>query len=403
MLPFLKEPTRLDEAGGIDGILRAVREHLGMEASFVSQFVNGRRVFRHVHHAEGLKFVEVGDGDPLEESYCHWIAVGRLPELIRNPADHPFTAQLAATKELPVGAHLSVPIRLRDGAIYGTFCCFSRKPDRSLNQRDLSVMRAFADLAAEQIQAEIDRDHDQKLLRSRLRAILDRRDFDIVFQPAIRIDSPQVAFVEAFSRFRPGEPDLSTEAWFEAAHRLGLGVELELLAAQSALACLESLPAGTAMSINLSPATLLSGEMSALVAGVPLDRLIIEVTEHRAIVDYAELAERVDPLRRRGLRLAVDDAGAGYASLKHILSLRPDIIKLDMSLSRGIDGDPVRRALAAALINFAWSIGGDLVAEGVESPAELSTLRDLGIGIVQGHLCARPAALDELALDAIAA
>jgi EAL domain-containing protein (putative c-di-GMP-specific phosphodiesterase class I) len=403
MLPFTRGSTRLDEAGGIDGILRAVREHLGMEASFVSQFTNGRRVFRNVQHADGLKFVEVGDGDPLEESYCHWVAVGRLPELIRNPADHPFSGTLAATRALPVGAHLSVPLRLRDGAIYGTFCCFSRKPDRSLNQRDLSVMRAFADLAAEQIQVDLDRDHDQHLLRSRLRAILDRRGLDIVFQPAVRIDSPDVAFVEALARIDGGEPELSTEGWFEAAHGVGLGIELELLAARTALGYLEALPAGTAMSINLSPATLLSGEMATLVSGVALERLIIEVTEHRAIGDYAEVSEALDPLRRRGLRLAVDDAGAGYASLRHILGLRPDIIKLDMSLSRGIDSDPVRRALAAALIHFAWSIGGELVAEGVESPAELSALRDLGIGIVQGHLCARPAALDELTFDAEAA
>lgn len=403
MLPFTRGSTRLDQAGGIDGILRAVREHLGMEASFVAQFANGRRVFRHVQHAEGLKFIEVGDGDPLEESYCHWIAVGRLPELIRNPADHPFSEQLAATRALPVGAHLSVPLRLRDGTIYGTFCCFSRKPDRSLNQRDLSVMRAFADLAGEQIQLELDRDHDQSLLRSRLRAILDRRDIDIVFQPAVRIDSPQVAFVEALTRIGGGEPELTTEGWFEAAHEVGLGIELELLAARTALAHLDALPNETAMSINLSPATLVSGEMAGLLAGLPLERVIVEVTEHRAIGDYSELTEALEPLRRRGLRLAVDDAGAGYASLKHILNIRPDIIKLDMSLSRGIDTDPVRRALAAALIHFAWSIGGDLVAEGVESPAELSALRDLGIGIVQGHLCARPAALDELTFDAKAA
>ena len=266
----------------------------------------------------------------------------------------------------------------------------------------MATMRAFADLAAQQIQMQTDSEAAQRAKQARIRSVLATRALDIHFQPAVRIDTPQVAFVEALARFRP-EPSRPPDEWFAEAHAVGLGVELELMAARQALGHLAGFPPGTALSINMSPAALISERTLALLAPAPLNRLIIEVTEHSAVERYGELLAALAPLRKRGLRLAVDDAGAGYASLKHILSLRPDIIKLDVSLTRGIDGDPVRRALAAALINFAWSIGGDLVAEGIESPAELSTLRDLGIGIVQGHLCARPAALDELALDAKAA
>jgi len=101
--------------------------------------------------------------------------------------------------------------------------------------------------------------------------------------------------------------------------------------------------------------------------------------------------EALKPLRKRGLRIAVDDTGAGHSSFRHILQMHPDYIKLDMSLSRGIDRDPARRALASALIWFAREIGCKLVAEGVEKASELRTLRDIGVKIVQGHLIARPA------------
>ena len=110
----------------IEQILRAVRKHLGMEVGFVAEFSADRRVFRHVD-ADGDSPIAPGDSDPLNESYCHWIAEGQLPQLIQDPADHPFTMRFAATTTLPVGAHLSVPIRLRDGRTYGTFCCFSRR------------------------------------------------------------------------------------------------------------------------------------------------------------------------------------------------------------------------------------------------------------------------------------
>ena len=387
---------------GIDAILRSVREHLGMEASFVAQFRHGQRIFRNIQTAAGFHFASVGDGDPLEESYCHWVANGTLPELIRDPGDHSFTARLGATKTLPVGAHLSVPIRLRDGEVYGTFCCFSTKADRSLGERDLAVMRAFADLAGQQIQERIDRQRERSLLRAEVKRILSGGRIEMVFQPAVRIDRPDVAFIEALGRF-PASEHASPAGWFDAAHHVGLGLELELLAFDSAIAQLRNLPESTPLSINVSPETLLSKEIRERLDQVPAERLILEVTEHRPVADYGAIGRALDRFREKGLRLAVDDAGAGYASLSHILNLKPDIIKLDISLSRGIDTDPVRRALASAMIQFAWTIGGELVAEGVESPAELAALRDLGVTIVQGHLCARPAPLGELTLDALAA
>ncbi|WP_256681215.1 EAL domain-containing protein [Pseudomonas sp. IC_126] len=135
----------------------------------------------------------------------------------------------------------------------------------------------------------------------------------------------------------------------------------------------------------------------ALLAKQPLHRLMLEVTEHRSIVNYALLAAILEPLRQGGLRLAVDDAGAGYASFRHILKLKPDVIKLDRSLISNVDSDNDTCALAAALIRFAEQTGSNIIAEGVETDAELTTLRGLQVTKAQGFLLGMPKLLDEAA------
>jgi len=117
---------------------------------------------------------------------------------------------------------------------------------------------------------------------------------------------------------------------------------------------------------------------------------VIEVTEHSRIDDYAAIRTAFEAARQRGLRLAIDDAGAGFASFNHILALAPDLIKLDLSLIRGVDTDPNRRSLAAALVSFSRQLGVDIIAEGIETPAELATLKELGVGYGQGFLLGRP-------------
>lgn len=140
----------------------------------------------------------------------------------------------------------------------------------------------------------------------------------------------------------------------------------------------------------------MSGQLDALLREVPANRIILEVTEHAAIEAYEQLGAALSVFRQRGLRVAVDDAGAGYASFRHILRLRPDIIKLDMALTRDIDQDPARRALASALITFAGNTRSTIVAEGVETAAELHTLQQLGVTAAQGYYLGRPTPLSEL-------
>ena len=390
LVPFITRAVAIDEnSTQLNRILRAIRTHLDMDVAFISEFTDGHRVFREVDTAEGCECIEVDGSDPLGESYCYWVAEGRLPKLIRDPAEHPLTAMLPATSTVPVGAHLSVPIRLRDGSVYGTFCCFSFSPDRSLTARDLATMEAFAQVAGELIEDALDREGESRRTAERISFVLATRGLDIVYQPAVRLDSPGVAFVEALARF-PGEPYEPPNRWFAAAARVGLTVELEMLAVERALEGLAKLPAKTPVSINISPETVLSAEFARAIAPAPLERVILEITEHDAVSSYAELIGALQPLRARGLRLAVDDTGAGLSAFRHILLIRPEMVKLDMNLGRGIDSDPARRALACALIAFAREIGSEVVAEGVETPGELRRLRELGVTLAQGHLIARP-------------
>jgi EAL domain-containing protein (putative c-di-GMP-specific phosphodiesterase class I) len=181
--------------------------------------------------------------------------------------------------------------------------------------------------------------------------------------------------------------------WFADAASLGLGAELELAAVLAALAQLEDLEPAWRLAVNLSPSTMCRPEFRELVQHVPLRRLAFELTEHQQVADYAGLNDVLTELRSRGALLAVDDAGAGFASLRHILKLTPDVIKLDMALTRAVDTDPVKRALAAALVRFARDIGAAITAEGIETEAELATLRELGITYGQGFFLAHPAPL----------
>ncbi len=210
-----------------------------------------------------------------------------------------------------------------------------------------------------------------------------------VFQPIADLRTGRVCSLEALARFA-SEPQRSPAVWFAEASEVGLRLELELAALRLALSHLASLPSDLRLSINLSPETVTSAPCREILAVVPGKRLIIEVTEDAPVEDYDEVNAALRGLRAQGGQLAIDDAGAGFASLRHILRLEPDIIKLDLTLTRGIDTDRRRRALAAALISFASEIGASIVAEGIESRAELDALRDLGVDYGQGYYLARP-------------
>jgi len=186
---------------------------------------------------------------------------------------------------------------------------------------------------------------------------------------------------------------MAPDKWFAAAANVGLGAELELTAVRRALCSLSDIPPDAYLSINVSPTVAISPAFAEIVVKVAAHRVVVEITEHSIVEDYGEFAERLAGLRDHGVRLAIDDAGAGFASLRHILHLTPELIKLDMSLTSGIDAAPRQQTLAAALVAFATGTSASIVAEGIETSAELATLRALSVPLGQGYHLGRPGPL----------
>lgn len=226
-------------------------------------------------------------------------------------------------------------------------------------------------------------------LRHRVERIIATRAMEIVVQPMVHLASETVVTVEALSRFA-GQPVQSPDRWFADAERVGLGVELELCAAAKALDVLGTVPDPLTVAVNVGPEALGDPRFLAMLERCDAHRVVIELTEHIPVDDYPRIRATVDRLRLLGARLSVDDAGAGYASFSHIVQLAPELIKLDRSLIAGIDADLVRRALAGALVGFAHQAGAEVVAEGIETEAELAAVRALGIDYGQGFYLGRP-------------
>lgn len=230
--------------------------------------------------------------------------------------------------------------------------------------------------------------------RGRLHDVLDARALVMAFQPIIDARTRSLVGVEALARFADGRPP---NIWFDEAGEVGLQRELEMVAVESALGVLGVLPPSASVSINASPELITDPRFASMLAasGAPLDRLVIEITEHVRIDQYDALEAALKALREGGMRVAVDDAGAGYASLAHVLRLRPDIIKLDRSLVADSPSDRARRTLIVAFTLLAGDIGALVTAEGVETSAELDTVIDLGVDQVQGYYVGRPSTAPE--------
>lgn len=226
----------------------------------------------------------------------------------------------------------------------------------------------------------------------RVLQVIERQAFHPVFQPIYTLDEGRLVAVEALTRFDTHPPQ-PPDDWFSQAQRSGHGIELELTTLQAAMNASTELPEDVALSFNASPALLSDPRLLQLLDRHRDRTLIIEITEHAIIDDYPLLQDALAPLRARGIGIAVDDAGAGFASLRHIVRLQPEFIKLDLSLTQNLDNDPILRPLADCLIQFADRTGSAIIVEGIETAADLATWRSLGAHAGQGYLLGRPAPL----------
>jgi EAL domain-containing protein (putative c-di-GMP-specific phosphodiesterase class I)/ActR/RegA family two-component response regulator len=226
----------------------------------------------------------------------------------------------------------------------------------------------------------------------RIRTAASGEGLEFQYQPIVDLVDGSLAAVEALARFG-GEPTRTPDKWFEEAGQVGLQAQLECAAIKRAVARIDSVPASARLSVNVSPSTIVGREFRELASNLPMHRMVLEITEHAYVEDYPRLRQTLAAIQIRGGQIAIDDAGAGFASLRHIVQMAPAIIKLDMSLVRGVDGDPARRALVSGLASFASEVGADIVAEGIETPDELHVLRSLGVRYGQGFYLARPSSL----------
>jgi len=302
------------------------------------------------------------------------------------PADDVHTAAFAAAD---IGISAGAPIFAGDTLVGLLVLGVSGEARRRATARNATLLAAAIDyasiLSAVAGPALADR-RDLAALQSRLKHALAAVEFHPVFQPIVDLESLEIVGYEALTRFTDGAPP---DLRFTEAASVGLGHDYELAAIEAALNAASHLPEEGFLTLNMSPGLVLeSGRRLRKMIQTSTRRLILELTEHVPIDDYPALRKAIGTFGH--VELSVDDAGAGYASLRHILELRPAFAKLDISLVRGIDADELRQALAAGLVYFALRSGCHLIAEGVETEDEASELRRLGVEFAQGYLFGRP-------------
>jgi EAL domain-containing protein (putative c-di-GMP-specific phosphodiesterase class I) len=372
--------------GEVQRVLELARRHLDMDVAYLAEFTDGKQVYRALAGDAASFGWELGDGPALGDTYCRLMTQDLIANAIPDAAADPVVGGLATTKEAGIGSYVGVPIRLADGSLYGSLCTLSHSA-APVDDKDARFLRVLAELVAADVQA----DHDRQQERARIQALIESNRLEIALQPIVDIATGRVRGVEALSRFPAefGSPDQV----FAAATAAGVGTELERLAAAGAYALLPLLPSDVYMGINLTPAVaieLVEATAHYTPDELPLRQLVLEITEHAAVESYEILRDSLAAGRGRGLRLAIDDAGAGFASLHHIVELRPDIIKVDRSLIDGMSHDAGRHSVVKAFVSLAADLAATVVAEGVEERADLDAARDMGVDAAQGYLLARP-------------
>jgi len=384
------ERTETDQK--VAELLRIAKKSLGLSMTFLSR-LDG--VTQHLEVVEStIPLFHDGQTQPQATSLCQAILEGKLPNVIPNIAKIPEAKRLPAARFPRLRSYVSVPVSLSDGTLYGTFCAAGFTADNELSKRDRALMEVLASAAATIIEPGIRERERVQAVRERLQPVVDAGGPTIVVQPIVAFADGARVGVEALSRF-PTEWGLAPDEAFAEAASIDWGIDLELLAVQKALPLLNEITGY--LSVNFSPATLLDDRCVQLLSESPLERIVLELSEHDRVDDYGILATTIAPLRERGMRLAIDDVGAGFSSLRHIMLSAPDIIKLDRSIVAGIGSDSVLQTLVHALVSFGHEAGALTVAEGVETREDAATLRSTGVDFAQGWYFARPSAPEELA------
>jgi EAL domain-containing protein (putative c-di-GMP-specific phosphodiesterase class I) len=387
-----------DGDGVVARVLALARVHLGLDISWFSRFTGDVHTLEAVSGDTERFRVAQGSTNPAFASYCSRVVAGELPNVVPDALADERTRDLPITQFVGIGAYAGVPVVLPDGEVYGMLCCIGRDAHPEIDAGDVRFMRVLASLLSDEVERQRPLEEVRTETVARIKAAIAGNGLRMAYQPIVRLDTLESVGAEALSRFDGGPP--TPDRWFSEAAGVGLETELQSASIRMAIAAVPDLPKDVYLSVNASPEVINYWAHRTLPDAIPYDRLVLEITEHDPIEDYDELLSSLEPLRERGVRIAIDDAGAGYSSFRHILLIKPDVIKLDISITRAIDQDTSRRALATALLSFAAEINASLVAEGVETTAEKETLQELGATFGQGYMFARPGPLPLPALHA---
>jgi PAS domain S-box-containing protein len=379
------EPAETPEATGA-AIVAAVQALPDIDAAWLLTFdVNGAATVmaatpapfpaNHIGHlvplvrAAGLRAEAAGEA---------WAA-----PLTRQPGEGTFyddsvKAGLTATAAAPIGSGEPIAL-LRVGA---------SGPDGAERlERHLPALQEFAAAARALLEPALRARQQASASRTRILCLIDEASFAPVFQPIVNLESGATVGFEALTRFADGtRPDLV----FAEARAVDLGLDLELACLRASIEAAETLPPGPWLSLNLSPRVVLSNGRLHAVLDLRSRPTVLELTEHERVDDYAALRSAIVKLGP-DLRIAVDDAGAGVANFSHLVELRPDFVKIDIGLVRGVNADLTRQALVVGLRHFAQATDRDVIAEGIETEAERRTLQALGVNLGQGFLFGQPA------------
>ena len=374
-------------------LLRTAKEAIGLSVAFLTRMDGTVQHLEVVDSTIPFLFPE-GAKLKQETTFCQAILDGRLPAVIPDVRKHPVAMALPAAKFPRLRSYVSVPVTLSDGTFYGTFCAAGLTTDKGLTQRDKALLGVLASAAAVIIEPGVVERERRDEITERLLPVLDGPGPVVLLQPIVDLPTGERRGAEALSRF-PAEWGMTPDVVFEQAHTVDLGHRLELLALERAAEHLDAVDGYVAM--NVSPQTLLTPGFSELLGRLPLDRVLLELSEHDQVEDYAALHAVLAAPRAAGMRLAIDDVGAGFSSLRHIVLCAPDVIKLDRSIVDGVSTDPVLTTLVGALVEFAHGNGTLVVAEGVETADDVASLRSLHVDLAQGWFFGRPGPADALA------
>ncbi|MCV7214816.1 EAL domain-containing protein [Mycobacterium crocinum] len=388
----------VDEPIGDDGVeipvelvrslLSLLRSRLGLETAWLSSFRDGMQTFEVLDGDTDTIGLSSGDRASLFDSYCVRVIDGRLPGIVPDTSANQTTDALPVTREFGLGAYVGVPVLNRNGGTVGMVCAVSREAKPYLADFDMRIVKQVAELIGTLIDSPENGRDTTAAQRAAIRRVVYQRDFEVVFQSVHDVPTGKVVGVEALARF-PREP-FRPDGFLAQAALLGLGIELETAIVARVISMVPQLPEDIFVAVNISPTAALVAPWEQMLADVDPSRIVLELTEHDAVLDYGALDDALEPCRTRGVRVAVDDVGAGFSSFSHVLELSPEFVKIDQSITRHIDVDDARRRLAHAIAELAGQMGATVIAEGVETQGELDAINAVGISAAQGYYLSRP-------------